>query len=294
MKREQWLEERRTGIGGSDVAGILGVSKWSSPMDVYLSKIGQADELAESPAMRWGTLLEAAIRDEFARVMGVEVQQCGMIRSELHPFMIANVDGLVGDSEILECKTARSADGWGEAGTNEIPVYYITQVMHYLAVTGRELAHVAVLIAGSDFRTYVVERDEAFIEDLIEAERAFWFDHVIPRIPPDPVNAEDAKKIWPQDCGMSLEVDEPVKVKVSLLKEAKLDLKAAEERVAFFEDEIRLAFGEYAALTWHGDVIATYKSQSSNRIDTTALKSEMPDVAAKYTKQSSTRVLRIK
>lgn len=297
MDRQEWLEQRRGGIGGSDVAGILGLSKWSTPLDVYLSKIGQAEEKELTPAMYWGNILESVIRDEFQCQTGIELatglQPIYRARGE-NGFMLASLDGLTKDGQIVECKTARSDADWGEAGSGEIPVYYQTQVQHYMSVLGAQLAYVPVLIGGSDFRIYVVERDQNFIEDMIEAERAFWFDHVCAKVPPDPLNATDAKKIWPRDSGDALEVDEVTAEFVAKLKSLKQELKALEEHVEFFDDRVRLSFKDAAMLTHKGVPLATYKAQDTTRIDTKLLELEHPHLAKIYKKTTTSRVLRIK
>lgn len=295
MDRQQWLEQRRSGIGGSDVAGILGLSKWSTPLDVYLSKIGEAEEKELTPAMHWGNVLEPVLLAEFQRQTGIDLQPpASMIRSQDNPFMIANVDRLTGDGQIVECKTARSDADWGEAGSGEIPVYYQTQVQHYMAVLGAQITYVPVLIGGSDFRIYVVERDQGIIEDMIEAERSFWFDHVCAKVPPDPLNATDAKKIWPRDSGESIEVDDLTAGFVEVLKKLKAELKQLEGRVEFCDDRVRLSFKDAAVLTHKGVQLATYKAQDTTRIDTKALEAAHPSIANAFRKTTTSRVLRLK
>lgn len=293
--RAEWLEARRSGIGGSDVAAILGVSKWKTAVDVYFEKIGEAEPQAESDAMRWGTILEPVIREEFQRQTGIElVEPPQLIRSSAHPFMIASLDGMTVDGEIVECKTARSADGWGEAGSDEIPIHYQTQVAHYLAVTGARLAFVPVLIGASDFRVYQVERCDSFIADLVEAERAFWSDHVLTRIPPEPVNADDAARLWARDNGATVEIDGSIADDVDELKRLKEEEKELAGRISEVSDRIRIAFGEAAAIAFEGKTLATYKAQSSKRLDSKALELAHPEIVTQYKRESVSRVLRLK
>jgi putative phage-type endonuclease len=188
MTRESWLERRRAGIGGSDVAALLGLSRWRTPLDVFLDKTGQAEPTPDNEPMLWGRLLEPLVIAEFSRRNGITVDGLtGVLEHPEHPWMLASLDGWAPDLRaVVEAKTARTADGWGEPGSDEIPAYYQTQVAHYMAVTGAQMAFIPVLIGASDFRTYQVERDEDFIADLVEAERAFWHDHVLANVPPRP------------------------------------------------------------------------------------------------------------
>ena len=158
--RAEWLALRQTGIGGSDVAPILGLSPWRSPYQVWEDKTGRGEDQPESPALYWGRLLEDPIRQAYADRTGLTVVKpdC-MYSSAEHPFMHANLDGIASDGRIVEFKTSSRDDAWGEEGTDEIPEYYMTQVQHYLYVMGATRADVAVLFQGRDFRIYTVEAD---------------------------------------------------------------------------------------------------------------------------------------
>ena len=66
MNREEWLNERRTGIGGSDAAAVMGLNPWKSPLDVYLDKTGQLMESPDNPALYWGRVLEEVVAREYS------------------------------------------------------------------------------------------------------------------------------------------------------------------------------------------------------------------------------------
>jgi putative phage-type endonuclease len=294
--RDAWLAERRKGIGGSDVAAILGLSKWRSALDVYYEKLGLADAQPESDAMRWGTLHEPTIIAEFSRVTGLEVRTGLPIqRHEEFPWMLASLDGLVEDRQaIVEAKTSRTADGWGEVGAAEIPSHYMTQVQHYMAVTGAAMAYVVVLVAGSDFRMYEVERDDELIEKLVEVERQFWHENVLAEVPPEPMNAADAAKLWPRDSGATVEADEAIAADVAYLKTVKAEIKRLEEIEVETSDRVKVAIRDAATLTAGGDPIATYKAQTAKRLDMKALEADHGELVKEYRRESVSRVLRLK
>ena len=175
---EEWHAARANGAGGSELAAILGLSPWESRFSLWHRKAGLAAPVAENDVMYWGKVLEPAIRDEFNRrhfdgVDTLDAHQIGTWRHADRHWQIANPDGMVwrGDQypgwdqpvSLLECKTARTDDGWGDEGTDEIPVYYRTQCLWYLDTFGLDVCHVAVLIGGSDYREYQVtySADEA-------------------------------------------------------------------------------------------------------------------------------------
>ncbi|MBO0738759.1 MAG: YqaJ viral recombinase family protein [Alphaproteobacteria bacterium] len=195
--------EHLTGIGGSQSSIALGCNPWQSRHDLWLEKTGLVTEPIPVPPeveeiRYWGNLMEPILCDEFRRRTGKRVvKPTDMLRHPEYPFMIAHLDGIDIDDprRIVEIKTARSPRGWGESGSNEIPLHYLVQVQHYLIVTGREVASVAALIGGNDFRIFEVPYDARFAEEIIEAERAFW-ELVVRREPPEPVTLGDMIKRW--------------------------------------------------------------------------------------------------
>ena len=191
MDRAEFIARRRSGIGGSDIAAIIGISPWRTPRDIYLDKKGLVEQQEETDAMYWGTTLEDIVAKEYAKRTGRKIQRCNQqLQHPDYPFLIANIDRAVYDengkkpvvkgrlvtSRILECKTASqyAAQEWGESGSNQVPEYYKAQVLWYMGITGARVCDVAVLIGNRDFRMYTVERDEAVISYLFQEGITFW------------------------------------------------------------------------------------------------------------------------
>jgi predicted phage-related endonuclease len=128
--------------------------------------------------MAWGTRLEPVIAAAYTqltrRALFVPPR---LVRSLDLPWLLASLDRLTEDGRIVEIKTSRTAEGWGDAGTDEVPDWYLLQVTHQLLVTGAEAADVAVLISGSDFRTYTVGRHVKLLDSLLRSEESFWARH---------------------------------------------------------------------------------------------------------------------
>lgn len=149
MSRDEWLDARRAGIGGSDVGAIMGFNQYKSAYQVFLEKTGQYHEEVDNEAVYFGNALEDFVAQEFAKRTGKKVRRLNkMLVYPEHDFMLANLDRVVvGERAVLECKTASEyvKEAWeGE----EIPASYLCQVHHYLAVTGFEKAYIAVLVGG--------------------------------------------------------------------------------------------------------------------------------------------------
>ena len=182
-KHEDWLEIRKKGIGGSDVAGIIGISPWASPLTVYLDKVGVTPKKEASEKMEIGTELEPYLREKFIKKMSKELTDLKVITIKKilqHPdidYILANVDGLVYCKEygwgVLELKTTGSQNAC-EWEDDKIPDYYMTQVQHYLFVTGLQYIYIACLIGGQKFVVKRILRDNELIEIFMEKEREFW------------------------------------------------------------------------------------------------------------------------
>jgi putative phage-type endonuclease len=188
-------DERRTGLGGTDAAPILGLSRFRGPTDVYMEKLGLSAPLVETEAMEWGNRLEDAVCRKYAEAHGVKIRKDKRVkRHPKHRWMLAHIDRWLPDG-ILDGKTAGlwATSDWGEQGTDEIPDDYRLQAFHYMAVTNLPYCAFALLIAGQKYREYRVERDMDFEAALIEKEREFWIDHVLARVPP-PVDGSDSAR----------------------------------------------------------------------------------------------------
>jgi len=269
MTREQFLAERRLGIGGSDVAPILGMSKWKSALDVYLDKRGEASEQPDNESMLWGRALEPVIRQQYAERTGrvVRVPEAAVVHS-MHTFARANLDGVTDDGRLVEIKTARTAQDWGDPGTDEVPDAYALQVQHYLLVTGLAVADVAVLIGGSDFRLYEVHADTELQNMLIEREAAFW-DCVQRGEPPAAITFADAQCRWGRSSrGGSIEAD-----KIS-------------ENMDACKATITRALADRGDTLMHaGAVLATWKlAKAPERFDSAGFKAMHPELFKQFTK----------
>lgn len=205
---DRWHAARAGGLGGSEIAAVVGLSPWDSPWSLWQRKAGHIGPAPENDEMRWGTLLEPVIVEEFCRRHRDDLSLTDSGVTFAHPdreWQVANPDALFATRQmcgscdgglpvgcgcpteptcVLEVKTARYDDEWGPDGSDVIPVGYRCQVLWYLDVLGLPTAHVAVLIAGSDYREYVIEYDPAEAAFLRDAGRAF-LDSVAAGIEPD-------------------------------------------------------------------------------------------------------------
>ena len=300
MSYEDWLEHRKLGIGGPDASVVCGVSKYKSPVELWMEKTGQLPPQEAGEAAYWGTQLETIVRDEFTKRTGIKVTKPAVIlQSEEHPFMLANLDGVcevpgVGAC-IFEAKTASTykAGEWEGA----IPDEYMLQVQHYMAVTGYQGAYIAVLIGGNTFRWKFIERDEELISILIELESAFW-NHVQDRTPP-PLDGSDASKQFLAErfpCGTpSSHITLPNTAADLLAQydEACEELEIVTEKKQRAENLLKEMIGSNEVGV-AGSRVVTWKNVTQERLGSKTLKAEHPVLYQKYTSRTSYRRFTIK
>lgn len=265
--RAEWLEARRSGIGSSDAAAVLGASPFASPLSVYTDKLGETGEQEETEAMRWGTLLEPVVIAEFGKVTGRPVLRDGdLVRSNDHPFMLATCDASQtkerwsGVPGVLEIKT--SGFGNWEDG---IPRHVWVQIQHQMAVTGKTWGSVAVLLGGNRLKWADVERDDKFIAETLIPELADFWQRVQDRRPPKPDGSESArealKALYPDDDGSTVQLPGDL-IDLDREREAlRLQRKDMDARLELIDQEIKAAIGGASAGVLASGVTYTHKLQ---------------------------------
>ena len=300
MPYSEWLEWRKKGIGGSDASVVCGISRYKSPVELWLDKTNQIPSVEAGEVAYWGTLLESVVRSEFSKRTGIEVQCVNqLLQSEEHPFMLANLDGICEHPEygtcIFEAKTASAykTGEWDDA----IPDEYQLQIQHYMAVTGYRGAYIAVLIGGNTFRWKFIERDEELISMLINLEANFWH-HVLNNTPP-PMDGSDASakflaERFPDSVPKS-QITLPDKATELLQQydDACEQLNIATEKKQYAENLLKEMMGNNEIGT-AGDRVITWKSIMQERLDSKTLKAEHPTLCKQYTTKTSYRRFTVK
>lgn len=299
MPRDEWLELRRKGIGGSDAAAIVGLDRWRSAFDVYADKVGLKQEEPDNEAMRQGRDLEGYVASRFAEVTGKKVRRRNAIlQHPEYPHIIANIDRwVVGENAGLECKTT-SVLNRAKFSQGEFPPSYYVQCMHYMAVTGAERWYLAVLVLNKAFHVFTIERDEAEIAALVQAEKHFWEEHVLKQIPPAPDGSESTSEIIKQLFPEARESAEIAlfgyEYKIQQYLELDAKVKVFESERDKLKQEIQLAMAD-AEIGRAQGYIVEWKNQTRQTLDTQRLKKEQAEIYTKYLKPAQTvRMFKIK
>lgn len=288
------LKMRRTGIGGSEIGAVGGLSKWCSPLEVWRRKV-HGEVIEENNAMKRGRLLEPAVAEWYAEETGAALRKVGRtLRHRERGFVIATPDRIAtlnGAPRVLEIKTTNYArpDEWGASGTDEVPAAYLAQVAWTMAVTDMPSADLAVLISGDDFRLYHFERDLELEGNLFELGEKFWVDHVLSQVPPPVVGIDNEwlKQRFPKDNGEVLSFAQLTDDARELVQRFLATWKADKEQESALEDlsaQVRALIGSASGLEGPGFRIDWKQNKPGKATDWKALTAEAPELVAKHTR----------
>lgn len=315
---DRWHEERRHGIGGSDIAAIAGLSRYASAMTVYLEKIGAGEDVEQNDAMEWGTRLEETVAAKFAddhpefkvlRKVDTDGDEFTFWHAD-HPWAYAHVDRqLVANDKTgetpyeaaWECKTSgregRKYNWTDEAGNDMVPDSVMAQVQWEIACLNVERAYLSVLFEGRTYREFIIERDDEMITLLFTIGEEFWR-HVETRTPPA-IDSSDATKevlaiLYRETIDEELELPAETAELVARRIEAKEAIAQTERILQGIDNQLKALLGEHETGR-AGDYFVSWKPQTrSGGIDAKSLAEHYPDVADQFKKPDTTfRVLRI-
>jgi len=286
--------DRSKYIGGSDIGAILGLSRFRSPLQVWMEKTGKDTSQADSLPLRFGSFAEEFVAKEYFRSTGFELlhDESAFIHPE-HSMFCAHIDRLVmGDgldcppTKILECKTANpfSQGDWGIVGSDEVPLSYLCQVAWYQAITGIEQADLAVLFGNTDFRIYAIARDKGLEKMIIQKALFFWSEYVLKDIPPPAQSEADCHTLFSKsDPSRTVEAKAETLGLTKRLEILNSEIDSREVEISHIKQNIMSQLGEAEILTYQGKVLATWRApKPSFKLDGKRLELEHPDLTSNY------------
>lgn len=326
LSKENWLEYRRRGIGGSDVAAILGISPFRTARDLYYDKLNitsAVEEVGNWVALEVGHRLEDLVAQIFQRKTGLKVFQVKkMFQNPDFPFMLADVDFFVtlqdGSNAILEIKTTNynAQKHWWKDGQECVPVYYESQVRHYMSVMDIDRAFLCCLYGNTEDEVIIRElnRETEYEAEMIYLEQQFWMEHVLAHSPPPYTESgelvlESVRRHYgdPDETAPARRFVGPMAEAVTRYLELQEQKRVADAQVKQINQEMQRIKGLLiAGMNGAGaalcpgkgeDYIITYKTTASptiNKDGLLRLKLQYPDIYRQFVTPSLTRRFRVR
>ncbi len=341
------LLDRRRYIGGSDIAAVLGLSPWATPLQLYERKIATEPPPPVEPAKQRffnrRKKQEAFIASMLEEEYGLIVERLSMddnpnryLDAEFD-FMAAEIDfewrmtpavrahfeeraedfGQIPDGTLCngEIKTVHpfKATEWGEQGSEEVPTHYAAQVMFGLGVTPERPAALTVALFGLDtLMAFPVMRDEETIAALRKAAFDFWVKNVLARVPPEPHNMEELKRVYTGHLGVPVELSDKQYDLFQRMMDASKQVNKWEKDIEAAKFHLALDVakqydlpldadgkpianaGDNALLYYRGAVVGTWKRQRGQYLDQKRIRAEHTQIVEGYDVEHFFRVFRKK
>lgn len=332
--------DRKTYVGGSDIAAIMGLAPSyggdrGTPVSVWQQKLGEVTGQMDAEKRlfldrrkRWEPVVRQMLTEEFdARITAFNNRYV----DPAVPYFAAEVDfewldPVSETTENGEIKTVSPRAfgerfGWGEPGTDQVPIHYAAQCMWGLMVTGRRRCVLAAMVGLDDMLFYPIERDEETITAMREAALVFWNEHVLAKRPPEPQTFMDVQRLMARSKERPVQLSAEAHARLRQLEALRASIAAREEEAELLALELG-AFVckawdvanpyvlpeawkldkktkqlvpdtlEPAGLYYDGARVGTWKKQARSFIDQKTLKAELPEVAERFMKTTESRVLR--
>lgn len=270
LTRDEWLARRKTGVGGSEIAAICGLSPWKTPVQVWLDKVMDVQQDFSEDAeerMEWGNLLEEPVARKAAEKLGGTVRRNNKLLTDSVSPLIGNLDRILtlpdNSKAILEVKTtdARNLKAWQEDG---IPAMYQLQVQSYMHLTGIQKAVVATLFGGQKLLLFEIAGDQETQQYICKIASDFWQTYVIPKVAPplddSSLTASTLNMLFPASNGQSITLPDE---SLQLISDYELFARAEKEAKADKDNakmKLQAILGE-AEQGIIGDRIVKWKTQ---------------------------------
>lgn len=293
MKKEDWLKLRKEGLGGSEMAAIMGFNPYCSPLDIYEDKVSDEVKNIDNKHTRFGLRMEDVIADWWSDIEGRKVRRENKMAMHDDLPLFVNIDRLIlkkEDAEYsgngpLEIKTTTkwTYERWFEEDSDVIPIFY-PQLQHAMGIYGYDYGCAGIMIAElKEVKPLYFERNDEFIEQMWEQAVQFWFDHVVPKKPPEPRTNDEVRRVYKEASGEIVQANEEILKAHEQLKRVKDDLKELKQKKETLEVQVKNFMGNASFVEYMGDTLFTWKqSKGRKKFDKARLKEEKPDIYDQY------------
>lgn len=257
------LAIRKDGITATDVAAIVKLHPYRRPVDVWLDKTDRALPFVGNDRTKWGNILEAPIRDDYAERRGVRVEVPGTLSHPSVTWAKATPDGIcymprsAYPCNGLEVKTHswRAADDYGAPGSDEVPTFELIQCVWNMFVTGLDTWDLVAFIDNQPV-DYRIVRDDELILMLREEAEKFRRDHVLADVPPEPDGSDSYDRYlsttYPHKLADYLSIDEMPEAMMTMraLRRALEEQEHIETEVEVLKQNLKAVCRDHSGLVW--------------------------------------------
>lgn len=288
--------DRKTFIGSSEIASVLGLNPYQSPLQLWAIKTGEIEDpdLSDNEACEWGKRLEEVVAQKFAEKNKVKLMayKNRFIHKE-HPFLTCELDRIItGTDEIVEVKTCGSWNYKQWSDPDEIPMHYICQVMFALGLSGRRVGHFAVLCGGNKYLEKRILFDEEMYNTMVSKATAFW-KMVQDKTPPvaSSIDSSTLLQLYPENVNDEM-IQSMQDMENDIARRCELDMhiKGMEAEKDEIDNRLKQIIGDNLGIKTQSYIVK-WKYLERKSVDSQKLKAS--GLYDNYCKKSSIRVLRI-
>ena len=307
------IVDRKKFVGGSDIAAILGLSPWKTPVELWHEKrkpsTGEEYKGKKAGIFKRGKRWESVVAEMLVERLQEDGHTVEIVAANKRyidqalDFMACEIDfelHLDGETEITNCelKTVHpfASKAWGESESDQMPVYYTAQGMHGLGITGRNKCIMAPLFGADEIRTYTIVRDQDTI-DWMRAEAAKFWELVVTGVAPAPILLRDMDVLHPTDSDApALIADEELTRHLLRMRAIDKEIKARTAEYEALEFDVKRAMGDCTSLVVGSETkeAITWKERAFSFLDQQGLKADHPKLVKEYTKKGASRVFTLK
>jgi predicted phage-related endonuclease len=282
MLTPEQIERRRLGIGASETAAALGLSKWMTPLELYQRKVNGYGDQNDEFHFRFGHAIEPFLLREYERATGAQLVVSPETMFDIDGPLLCHLDALVPGAAVVNAKSARNKDGFGEPMTDQVPTEYIIQEQVEMGLANVPVAHLPVLFFGAEFAIYEI-RFDAELFGMIRTHVGEFWRRVQERDPPEPTTLAEAQLRWRQSREQSIELPSNVADAYRRLVEVRAQCKVLEEEGDKYEMTVKQWMGEAAIATVDGVEAATWRtSKPSHSFDSKRFEKDQPAIYKQY------------
>lgn len=323
-KRPEWHAGRSCCITGTDMAKLSNLSPYGEPLQVFKDKTLQREPFSGSIRTRMGNACEHTVAQIAAEMLGGKLLPGINAQPKSRPWCRSQIDAVIDCPQFglipceIKCSTFGAGFGPGAKFENgsaifsddgEVPPYYYVQVLKQLAdlqgvqyrpnAYGLQDCTASILAAyvktKEEVRLYLIKTDFDQIEQINEIADDFMFNYLIPNVEPPKGVPEQVKDLasFISQPGDYVRNDEAAAL-VGKYQEILEQKRVLEDQAEDCKNRLCLMIGSHEGVRDANGVLATWKSQTARRLDTKALKAELPAVYEQFAKESTSRVFRLK